>query len=205
MRLNRLIPFVLSVLLVGALSPRAFAQTAVTQADIQRLQDGIADATRDIGQTRARDAGLADQLQRELDDVRDQTTYLKVKLQRNEAIARGEYSDLRERIDNIRDRARGEAVGGYTPPRRQAKRRRNRGRRRPGAPHEIPVGTEFDVRLQSGLSSDNAQVEDRFDATTLVDLQDERGRVSSQPARSSARRHRQPVTRATRTGSAPAS
>jgi hypothetical protein len=32
------------------------------------------------------------------------------------------------------------------------------------------VGTEFDVRLQSELNSDTAQVEDRFEATTLVDV-----------------------------------
>jgi hypothetical protein len=37
---------------------------------------------------------------------------------------------------------------------------------------EIPVGTEFDVRLQSYLSSESARVEDRFEATTMVDLRD---------------------------------
>jgi hypothetical protein len=34
----------------------------------------------------------------------------------------------------------------------------------------IPVGQEIDVRLQNELSSDNAQVEDRFETTTAVDL-----------------------------------
>jgi hypothetical protein len=34
----------------------------------------------------------------------------------------------------------------------------------------VPVGTEFDVRLQNSLSSATAQVEDRFEATTVVDL-----------------------------------
>ena len=33
---------------------------------------------------------------------------------------------------------------------------------------EIPVGTEFDVRLQTRLNSGTAKVEDRFDATTLT-------------------------------------
>jgi hypothetical protein len=32
------------------------------------------------------------------------------------------------------------------------------------------VGTEVDVRLQTELTSDTAQVEDRFEATTVVDL-----------------------------------
>jgi hypothetical protein len=36
----------------------------------------------------------------------------------------------------------------------------------------VPVGTEFDVRLQSSLSSKTAQVEDRFEATTMVDLRE---------------------------------
>jgi len=41
--------------------------------------------------------------------------------------------------------------------------------------NEIPVGQELDVRLQSRLSSDTANVEDRFTATTVADLlQDDR-------------------------------
>lgn len=35
---------------------------------------------------------------------------------------------------------------------------------------EIPVGQEIDVRLQSTITSNTAQVEDRFEATTLVDM-----------------------------------
>ena len=35
---------------------------------------------------------------------------------------------------------------------------------------EIPVGTEIDVRLQNVLNSGTNQVEDRFEATTLVDV-----------------------------------
>jgi hypothetical protein len=34
----------------------------------------------------------------------------------------------------------------------------------------VPTGTEIDVRLQNSLNSGTAQVEDRFEATTLVDL-----------------------------------
>jgi hypothetical protein len=183
------------MLLGASTAVLAAAQLPVTTADIQRLQDGIADASRDIAQTQGRDAALASQLQAELDDVRDETAYLRVKLRRNESIARGEYSDLRDRIDNIRDRARGQAPGGYTPPAApppppppaQAR-----------AANEIPVGTEFDVRLQSPLSSATVQVEDRFEATTLVDLQDERGRVMV-PAGSVMRGIVSSVTKATRT------
>jgi enamine deaminase RidA (YjgF/YER057c/UK114 family) len=65
-------------------------------------------------------------------------------------------------------------------------------------PNEIPVATEFDVRLQNPLSSKTSQVEDRFEATTMVDLRDERGRVMV-PAGSVMRGVVSSVNRATRT------
>ena len=43
-------------------------------------------------------------------------------------------------------------------------------------PGVIPVGQELDVRLQSALSSETATVEQRFEATTVVDLM-QNGRV----------------------------
>ncbi len=39
-----------------------------------------------------------------------------------------------------------------------------------GRADEIPAGTEIDVRLENALSSDTAQVEDRFNGTTVADL-----------------------------------
>ena len=39
-----------------------------------------------------------------------------------------------------------------------------------GGTSAIPAGQEIDVRLQGELSSDNAQVEQRFEATTVADL-----------------------------------
>ncbi len=162
------------------------AQTpAVTQADIQRLQDVIYDASRDVAQAGSRDGALAADLQSDLDDARDEAIYLKVKLRKREPIARGEYAELRDRIDGIRARARGvlarrsdapppsaayppppprpsDPGPAYEPPPRQVPRAAN--------PTEIPVGAEFDVRLQTPLGSETAQVEDRFEATTMVDL-----------------------------------
>jgi hypothetical protein len=176
--------------LVAAVPRAALAQADVTSADIQRLQDNIYDASRDIAQVRSRDASLASQLQAELDDVRDEVVYLKVKLRKHEPIARSDYGDVRDRIENIRSRARGEVSGGYTPPassrtgedrssRPSRTEDRSTGQTRTSRANanEVPVGTEFDVRLQKSLSSATAQVEDRFDATTLVDLNDENGRV----------------------------
>src|SRR5207249_2655632 len=39
-----------------------------------------------------------------------------------------------------------------------------------GSQVEVPSGTELDVRLTNTLNSGTAQVEDRFEGTTLVDL-----------------------------------
>jgi TolA-binding protein len=146
-------------LALGAGSASPAAAQAVTTTDVQRLQDSINDASRAVGQMRSRDASAASQLQAELDEASDEAAYLKVKLRKNEPIARREYTEVRDRVENIRNRASG--VGSV----------------RPQNPNEIPVGTEFDVRLQNSLTSKTAEVEDRFEATTMVDLQDERGRV----------------------------
>jgi len=179
-------PLTALALFVVAL-PRATAQDRVTTADIQHLQDNIADASQDVAQLRSRDGALASQLERELDGARDETTYLKVKLERNEPITRDEYTSLRDRIDGIASRARGEAEPSAQTPSRGGEN-----------PNEIPVGTEFDVRLQSSLSSATAQPEDHFEATTMVDLRDEAGRVLV-PAGSVMRGLVSSVHKATRT------
>jgi len=198
-------PLALALALSATGTVRAAAaqspQTSVTTADVQRLQDSIYDASRDVAQLRSRDAVMASQLQAELDDARDEATYLKVKLRRSEPIPRVEYADLRDKIENIRSRARGDSSGGYTPPAGS----RSDPDRSPGSPeavrthrpNEIGVATEFDVRLQNPLSSRTSQVEDRFEATTMVDLQDERGRVLV-PAGSTMRGTVTSVTKATR-------
>ena len=99
--------------------------------------------------------------------MRDETIYLKVKIGKSEAVPRAEYFDLRDRIDTVRSRARRE-VAPAPAPRPGA----GASSSRPAAPAmDVPVGTELDVRLTSSLSSGTAQVEDRFEATTLVDLQ----------------------------------
>jgi hypothetical protein len=195
----------LAVTLTVAAPVPAAAQSAVSSADIQRLQDNIYDVSREVSQTRSRDASLASQLQSELDDLRDEAVYLKVKQRHNEPISRNEYNDVRDRIENIRERARGDASGRYsapagsTPPETRSTDTRPSGTVRPGAnPNEIPVDTEFDVRLQNPLSSATAQVEDRFEATTVVDLRDERGRVLV-PSGSTMRGVVSSVQKATRT------
>lgn len=149
-------------LLLGVGTARAQNQT-MTSTDIQRLQDALSDATRDISGARVRDAALASRLETELNDLRDETAYVRVKLRKNEPVARTDYFDLRDKIDELRARARGEGPrpGGGTST--QTSR---------GSALDVPVGTEFDVRLSQSLSSSTNLVEDRFEATTLVELRE---------------------------------
>ena len=119
------LPALALALSIGLARPAAAQfNTAVTTTDVQRLQDSIYDAARDIAQVRSHDSVLASQLERELDDARDEAIYLKVKLRKNEPIARTEFAEVRDRIENIRSRARGDSAGVYTPPDRQPARDR---------------------------------------------------------------------------------
>src|SRR5436190_6470018 len=150
-----------------AFAPRpAAAQTTITTSDIQRLQDTIYEASNDVAQLRSRDASLAADLQRDLDDARDEAVYLKVKLRKNESVSSREFSDLRSRVESIRSRAgsnhaqpdsRGigdDRRGISDSPRSPVA---TSGRRTSSNPDDIPAGTEFDVRLQKTLSSKTSQ------------------------------------------------
>jgi len=78
-----------AALLVGLAAPAAAQQNLnVTQSDIQRLQDNVYLADRDVSQVRGRDAARATELQTELDDLRDEVVYLKVKLRKERALPR---------------------------------------------------------------------------------------------------------------------
>ena len=185
----------LAVCLLALLPSQGFAQqnSSVTQADVQRLQDNVYLADRDISQLRSRDATRANQLVTELDDLRDEVVYLKVKLRKEKALSRTEYADVRDRIDDLRSRARGDNNASAAPV--SPSRVESAPASRPAAPStsattsttprstssisslEIPVGTEIDVRLQNSLNSGTAQVEDRFEGTTVADLNIE-GRVA---------------------------
>lgn len=165
-RVNLAFLLVLASLLVGGIARSANAQNA-TNVDIQRLQDSLDDASRDVADLKGRDSALASRLQSELDDLRDETTYLKVKIKKNETVPRADYFDMRDRIDNVRSQARG---AGRPAASSASSSSSTASRSSSGTRMDVPVGTELDVRLQQSLSSSTAQVEDRFEATTLVDL-----------------------------------
>jgi hypothetical protein len=168
----------------------------VTQADIQRLQDSVFQAGSDVQQLKTRDAARAAQLQTQLDDLRDEVVYLKVKLRKEGSLQRSEYATVRDRIDDLRSQATNYTTN-YTPSAaspsasgatgaNSATANRAAGTSTSstttstarGTPQtaaagpgvEVPSGTEIDVRLTNALNSGTAQVEDRFEGTTLVDV-----------------------------------
>jgi hypothetical protein len=174
MTLQRLVRAILIATALMMAVP-AGAQTMATSSDIQRLQDEVYQAGTDVTRLRSNDASAAARLQDELDELRDEVIYLKVKLRKENNVTRAEYADVRDRIQNLRARARGESSS--NPPLEPAATAptssippRGRDERPVSGQSTIPVGQELDVRLQTPLSSDTAQVEDRFEATTVVDL-----------------------------------
>ena len=80
--------------IVWALAVPAAAQS-VTANDIQRLQDQVYDASGDVSRMGGGD-GTA-RLQSELDDVRDEVVYLKVKLRKEGNVSRNDFNDVRNR------------------------------------------------------------------------------------------------------------
>lgn len=157
----------LAATLIGATARLASAQN-MTSVDIERLQDAIADASRDVSTLQARDSALASQLQKELDGLRDESIYFKVRLGKNETVPRSDYFDLRDRIDGVRSRARRDSSSTSSSTSSSAGTTRAPSS---SSSMDVPVGTELDVRLSAPLSSGTAIVEDRFEATTMVDLQ----------------------------------
>jgi hypothetical protein len=149
-------------LMLGAIvlaSNVAFAQVAIDMATLERKVED-AQAAYD------RNQGSADS--QEMTDIRDELGYLRVKQRRGEAVTRTDRMRLNDRVDRFLNRMNGRASssGVYDRANRQGTTSTSQGRAR----LEIPSGSEIDVRLLTALTSDTAQVEDRVEATTLIDL-----------------------------------
>jgi hypothetical protein len=199
------------------------AQAPVTATDIQHLSDVAYDVGNEVSRLRGREQALADRLEPQLDDLRDEVVYLRVKLRKEGSVSRSEYNDVRSRIDSLRSQVRGETKqetkqgqstwgsgqpqSGQAPPPPPPSSTSPTGvyggtqdAPRPNvAPRrgEVPSGTDLDVRLERELSSSTAQVEDRFTATTVVDLY--QGNDVLIPAGSTLRGVVSSVNKATRT------
>lgn len=131
----------------------------------------------------------------ELRELQDDLAYLRVKVRRGETVTQRERRDLNDRIDRFNTRIQNTVSDARS-------RDTDRWRTNPNAPgqrggREIPAGTEVDVRLQTRLDSKEAVVEDRVEATTLVDLY--QGNDLLVPAGSLLVGHVTSVERATRT------
>jgi hypothetical protein len=193
------------------------AAQSVTTSDIQRLQDQVYQASADLSRMRG-NADANAQLQSELDDLRDEVVYLKVRLRREGSVNRSDFEDVQRRIQDLRSRARGgtatsdnTGAGGWrtnsdSPTSSRTgvgggvvtddRTRAEQGTRTGSSNSAIPAGQEIDVRLESELSSATAQVEQRFEATTVADLY--RGNDVLIPAGSVVRGVVSSVTKTTR-------
>jgi len=194
----RLLVIATAVLVPG--SAVAQSQTAVTATDIQRLQDDVYQAGSDLSRLRSSNPESASRLQSQLDELRDEVIYLKVRLRREGSVPRTDYLEVRDRVQALRADARGDTtterrgawtggttaggvsggtaggvsggtaggVSGGTSGGVSGDDRTSRPQTTGDG--SIPAGQEIDTRLQTQLSSSTAQVEDRFEATTVADL-----------------------------------
>lgn len=160
---------------VAMLAGSAAAQD-MTTSDVQRLQQTADQVGADIVKLRQRDRAAARALQAELDDLEEEVIYLKVKHRREGTVSRSDYMDVRDRLENLRARVTGNDsyAGRYGTGSGSGTTRGST--TTTSAPGIVPADTELDVRLETPLSSDTNQVEDRFEATTVVDLRQD-GRV----------------------------
>lgn len=163
---------------VLALAGPAAAQD-MTTSDLTRLQQSVDQLASDIVQLRQRDRTAARTLRAELDEIEDEVIYLRVKLRRERTVPRADYIDVRDRLEDLRARVTGSdtstgrySTGGTTT----TDTRSTRSTTTTADPGVVPYGTELDVRLEQALSSQTARVEDRFEATTVVDVR-QNGRV----------------------------
>ena len=133
-----------------------FAQAV---ADIATLERRVDDAR--AAYSRVQPAGD----EQELREIEDDLAYLRVKARRGETVTTRERRDLGERIDRFMTRVNTRTTSNTGVYDRAP--RATRGATRGG---QIPAGSEVDARLQTPLDSETAQVEDRVEATTMVDL-----------------------------------
>jgi hypothetical protein len=152
--------FGMSLAAVLLASNVAFAQVAIDMATLERKVED-AQAAYDRNQVSAD--------RQEMSDIRDELGYLRVKQRLGQAVTRTDRTRLNDRVDRFLTRMNGRASsssGVYDRPNRDSRSPSGQSRGR----LEIPSGTEVDVRLVTALTSDTAQVEDRVEATTMIDL-----------------------------------
>ena len=157
--MHRVHALVLSAAIL-AVAGAAFAQAAVTVADIARLDATAVEIDRQVAGLGRSDVTLATESARRLADLRDDVAYLRVKLRRDGTVTRAEYTDVHDRLETLRVTVAGRqrvSVSPVLPPEIDA------------SPGVVPVASELDVRLQTALNSGTSRLEQRFEATTVLD------------------------------------
>ena len=152
----RVVVWVVVAVIAGA--PLA-AQAPVSASDLTQLEASVTEVEGLVAKLKIGDPTLGADLQRTLSDLKDEVAYLKVKLRREGKVTREEYAAVRDRIETLRIKAQGPKVSAQPVM-----------EDRPGRIVTVPVGTQFEVRMQQPLESSTAKVEDRFEATTLADV-----------------------------------
>lgn len=140
-------------LMVASAAPRAQFST-VPPDDVTALSRRVEEARAALATARTKSGADTAELSRidtELSDLDEEIVYLKVKARRGERVSDTDRRDLATRLSRVEERLAGATSS-------------------TGSATEIPVGTEMDVRLQTPLSSKDAKVEQRVDATTVVPL-----------------------------------
>lgn len=155
MKILRLLVVCLSV------AGSAFAQgTSTIAADLAKLDAQVTVVGQQITTLKKVDPTLAIASEKTLVEIQDDLTYLKVKLRREGNVPQKDVTDLRDRIETLRVKTQSSTVKAQPI--------------MSSDPVEkvivVPVGTELDVRLQTPLNSATAKIEQRFEATTLVDF-----------------------------------
>jgi ElaB/YqjD/DUF883 family membrane-anchored ribosome-binding protein len=133
-------------------------QSPVTATDLGRLDATIVDIERQLATLKKSDPTLAGEVERALNDLRDEAAYLRVKLKREGSVTRKEYDSARDRLETLRLRSYGQKVAAQPA-----------GEDPLVTVYTIAVGTEFDTRLQTPLNSGKVRAEERFEATTMLD------------------------------------
>ncbi len=141
--------FFLTILLAS--TPAAMVANDAIEDDLLKLQADLQNLEADLSLVN-QDALTSSQRDR-VERIREEAIYLKVKARKNQddvsAISRDEVRDLRLEISDLRNEIR--------PKLARAKDTKS--------PSILPSGTEIDLRLEDSLSSETANVGDRFTAT----------------------------------------
>jgi hypothetical protein len=151
----------LAVFVLIAVAAGAWVQATVTAGDLTRLETTASDIDKQVTTLRRTDPTLAGEVAKSLGDAKDEIAYLRVKMRREGSVTRAEYADVRDRLETLRIKATGEKV--FAQPVEPDRPDRS------NPSSVVPVATEFDVRLQTPLTSKTAKVEQRFEATTVLD------------------------------------